>query len=253
LYPLINKKKRIISLQVDLIKYQDALGQIVNLAKSKLPSYVCFANVHMTIEAYLDKNFSSQVNTATLVLTDGMPLVIALKLLYGDKQDRIAGMDALPSLMKLAETNQLKVFFFGSTSEQLSKIKKQAANDFPKLDVVGVFSPPFGRSLDDSNYIDSMNRSNANLVFVALGCPKQEKWMAMHFRKINAVLVGVGGAFSVYAGDSVRAPAWMRNYSLEWAYRLFQEPRRMWKRYLITNTLFIYFLIKQLIQKKFNG
>jgi N-acetylglucosaminyldiphosphoundecaprenol N-acetyl-beta-D-mannosaminyltransferase len=250
LYPLIDKKKRIISLQVDLIKYQDALDQIVNLAKGKLPSYVCFANVHMTIEAYRDEKFSFQVNKASLVLTDGMPLVIALKIFYGSKQERVAGMDALPSMMKLAETHQLKVYFFGSTTEQLNKIKEKAGNDFPKLDVAGAFSPPFGQSLDDPNYIDAINRSNANLVFVALGCPKQEKWMATHSNKINAVLLGVGGAFSVYAGDSRRAPAWMRNNSLEWAYRLFQEPRRMWKRYLVTNTLFIYLLIKQLIQRK---
>ncbi len=236
--------KKIISLNIDLISYQAALARIITLGKSKTQGYICFANVHMTIEAYENKAFASQVNNASLVLADGMPIVKSLKYIHGEIQDRVAGMDAFPDLLKLAEENAMKVFFFGSTPELLEKIKFKTAALFPNLKIAGSFSPPFDRSLDDESYVDLIKASDANLVFIALGCPKQERWMAIHSHKINAPLLGVGGAFPVYAGLAKRAPYFLQRLSLEWLYRLLQEPRRLFKRYFKTNTLFLYQIMK---------
>ncbi|MBK8291879.1 MAG: WecB/TagA/CpsF family glycosyltransferase [Flammeovirgaceae bacterium] len=202
----------------------------------------------MTIEGYWSIEFSKRLQNAFLVLSDGMPLVKAIQFLYSERQDRIAGMDVMPDLLKMAEINNLGVFFFGSTDSELKLISKKISTEFPRLKISGVLSPPFMKDLSDSNYCKIINDSGANIVFVALGCPKQENWMALNSPLINSVLLGVGGAFPVYAGLVRRAPLWMQKYSLEWAFRLIQEPKRMWKRYLSTNSIFVYLILKDFIK-----
>ncbi len=238
-------RKKVLSLNISIQTYQSALNAIINLAQTKKPAYVCFANVHMVIEAHQNKAFSENVNSANLVCADGMPLVKTIEFFYGIKTDRVAGMDVFPELLKLAEQNELQIFLFGTTDDLLKKITDKAKLQFPKLNIVGAYSPPFDKDINDEVYVEMINKSGANLVFVALGCPKQEMWMARHSHKINAVLLGVGGAFPIYADTAKRAPRWMRNTGLEWLYRLWQEPRRLFKRYFKTNTLFIYLIIKQ--------
>jgi N-acetylglucosaminyldiphosphoundecaprenol N-acetyl-beta-D-mannosaminyltransferase len=235
--------KRVIELDIDVISYLNARNRIIENAKSRQKGYVCFANVHMLIEAHLDKSFATQVNNAALVLPDGMPLVKTLGSFYNIRQERVAGMDMLPDLIEQAAKENLRVFFFGSTSQVLERVNYKIKTQYPNMQIE-LLSPPFEKSLDDQLYIDTITKIEPHLVFVALGCPKQEKWMAVNSKKINAVLLGVGGAFPVYAGMAERAPAWIRNASLEWLFRLCQEPRRLFKRYLITNTLFICIVLK---------
>ena len=242
-------KRKVVSLNFDLIGYEKAIQEIVSQGKSRVPGYACFANVHMTIEAYWDKIFADQVNNSTFVFADGVPLVKSLKLLYGVKQDRIAGMDVLPELIKIAYENHLKIFFFGTTPELLNRIRLRMLSEFPSVQIAGMISPPFNTSLDDESYVNAINSSDANLVFVALGCPKQEKWMARNSCRINAFLLGVGGAFPVFAGTAKRAPVFMQKFALEWLYRLIQEPVRLFKRYLVTNLLFIFLVLKMKVKK----
>ena len=241
-------RKKIISLDIDLFSYKDSIKKIMEDARDRKRGYVCFANVHMVIEAYQDKQFDKDVNSATLVLPDGMPLVKTLKWFYGIEQDRVAGMDVMPDLIRIASNNNLKLFFFGTTPELLEKIRLKIEKDFPKTDVVGLFSPPFNEPLNNDLYTEMINSSGANLVFVALGCPKQEKWMAQNSPKINAMLLGVGGAFPVFAGAASRAPLFMQNTGLEWVYRLYQEPKRLFKRYLFTNSIFLFLVLKTKIK-----
>ncbi len=241
-------RRKIISLDIDLFSYKDSIKKIMEDARDRKRGYVCFANVHMIIEAYQDKQFAKDVNNATLVLPDGMPLVKTLKLFYGIEQDRVAGMDVMPDLIRIASNNNLKLFFFGTTPELLEKIRLKIEKDFPKTDVVGLFSPPFNEPLNNDLYTEMINSSGANLVFVALGCPKQEKWMAQNSSKINAMLLGVGGAFPVFAGVASRAPLFMQNTGLEWVYRLYQEPKRLFKRYLFTNSIFLFLVLKAKIK-----
>lgn len=246
-------RKKIIGLQVSTLPYDLTVSKIVNLAKTKTPSYVCFANVHMAIEAYDDKIFQDQVNKANIVCADGSPLTRAIILLYGRVINRVAGMDMLPSLIHQAANESLNVFFFGTTDEILDKVKERAVGEFPHLSVVGTFSPPFKENMsseEKQEQIDLINNSGANMVFVALGCPKQEKWMAENSPKINAVLLGVGGAFPTYANIQKRAPRLIRVLSLEWVFRLIQEPGRLLKRYLYTNSKFLALFIVQFFSKK---
>lgn len=248
----MNPRYKTISLRLSSQSYSSAKQTILNWAESRKSAYVCFANVHMTIEAYDDSKFAEVVNTADLVCADGMPLAKAVKLLYGQKIDRVAGMDMFPDLVQAAHEEKLSIFLYGTTDEILQKIVEKINNEFPKAKVVGAVSPPF-RTLskeEEEVYIQQINDSGANMVFVALGCPKQEKWMAKHSKKINAVLLGVGGAFPVFVNEQKRAPEWMRNMSLEWLYRLIQDPKRLFKRYLYTNSKFLYLLCLQKLKLK---
>ena len=246
------QRRKVISINISTGKYKDFIKEILFLAKKKESSYICVANVHMTIEAYNDENFKNIVNSADIITPDGMPLVKALKLLYRVEQDRVSGPDLMPDLLRKAESQGLSVFFYGSTEEVLKAIIKRARVEYPKLQIAGTYSPPF-RELtgeEKEEIAELINDSGANIVFVSLGCPKQEKWMAEMKGKINAVMIGVGAAFPIYAGTQKRAPRWMQKLVLEWFYRLCQEPRRLFKRYFYTNFKFLYLISKELFRKK---
>ncbi|MEJ2200035.1 MAG: WecB/TagA/CpsF family glycosyltransferase [Desulfuromonadaceae bacterium] len=244
--------RNVVSLDLSIGPYREFVDRIMALGKERVSSYVCVANVHMTIEAWRHADFASVVNGADLVTPDGMPLVKSLKLLHGIRQDRVAGMDLFPDLIAAAEKQGLSVFFYGSTEEVLERLLERVRCEHPALAIAGSYSPPF-RPLseeEDQTIVAGINASGAHLVMVALGCPKQEQWMAAHRGQIHAVMLGVGGAFPVYAGMQSRAPEWMQQYSLEWLYRLGQEPRRLFKRYLVTNSLFVALLVRNLAQKE---
>jgi N-acetylglucosaminyldiphosphoundecaprenol N-acetyl-beta-D-mannosaminyltransferase len=242
------KKRRVVSLDISTGPYNSFVDKINQLANESVSSYVCVANVHMTIEAWQNPDFAAVVNNADIATPDGMPLAKSLKLLYGIDQQRVAGMDLLPDLIAEADKKGLSVFFYGSTDEVLEKINARINREYPAVKIAGVYSPPFRvlSEQEESEIVATINDSGANMVMVALGCPKQELWMAKHKGKIDAVMLGVGGAFPVYAGTQSRAPMWMQKYSLEWLYRLGQEPRRLFKRYFVTNSLFVLLLMREL-------
>ncbi len=242
----MSERLKIISLGVDHTGFDESVSKVLQLGLAHQPSYVCFANVHMTIEAYKDPLFLEQLNNATLVVADGRPIAAACQWLHRKKQERIAGMDFMPAILDAANKAGAGIFLFGSTNEVLEALKKKIAEKYPAVIISGAVSPPF-RPLSNTEqqaHIQQINDSGAAIVLVSLGCPKQEKWMATHYKSINAVLLGIGGAFSVTAGIQKRAPRWMQNSGLEWVYRLMQEPRRMFKRYFYTNSLFLALLVK---------
>lgn len=241
------RKRKILSLDLSTAPYSGFIHTIAELGAARQSSYVCVANVHMCVEAWQNAEFAAVVNGADVITPDGMPLVKALKLLHGVEQERVAGMDLLPALLASAAKRRLSVFFYGSTPEVLERMVSRARRENRGLEIAGHYSPPF-RTLtpeEEAQIVERINESGAHLVFVALGCPKQEQWMARHKGLIHAVMLGVGGAFPVYAGTQTRAPRWMQQYSLEWLYRLCQEPRRLFKRYLVTNSLFVLLLIRE--------
>ncbi|MBN4072152.1 WecB/TagA/CpsF family glycosyltransferase [Flavobacteriales bacterium AH-315-E23] len=249
------KKAKIISLDITLGAYRQVLGEIISLGKARMPSFVCFANVHMTVEAAWNEQVKDGISAANIITADGMPVVKAIGYKYGIKQDRIAGMDAMPDLLAMAETENLSVFLFGTTKDVLELIEKKIGIEHPKLRVAGSISPPFGENLNEQSekYIDEINHSDADIVMVALGCPKQEIWMEKHSRHIKATLLGLGGAFPVYAGLVKRAPRWMQRFSLEWLFRLGQDPRRLFKRYFLTNTIFLVLITAEILSSKLKG
>ncbi len=244
-------RRRVVSLDLTVMPYAEFRDDILAAAARGESKTVCFANVHMVIEASQNPTLALDVNGADWVAADGMPLVWSLKQLYGIQQDRLAGMDLMPSLLEGAEAQRLPVYFYGSTSDELAQAVAVCAERYPRLTIVGTYSPPF-RPLDadeEKAAVTQISASGAKLVFVALGCPKQEHWMARMRGQIPAVMLGIGGALPVLTGSVQRAPAWVRNAGLEWGYRLAQEPRRLFKRYFTTNSLFIWALMKQLLKQ----
>ena len=247
-------KIEILRFSVSLGKYRHFVDQIISKAAAKTKAYVCIASVHQLMEAHADPSFAKISHEADIVTPDGLPITWGLKWLYGIKQDRVAGMDLLPDLLKEAENKGLSVFFYGSTQTMLDKTADYLEQKYPNLKVAGLYSPPFRPlTVEEENNIASLiNNSKVNLVFVVLGCPKQERWMAAMKSKINATLVGVGGALPVLVGLQKRAPGWMQKNGLEWFFRLVQEPGRLWKRYFVTNSLFIYYLVAEKFKSKSN-
>jgi N-acetylglucosaminyldiphosphoundecaprenol N-acetyl-beta-D-mannosaminyltransferase len=240
-------KERILAIDVSQGKHAEFVKSILDLGRRKKSSYVCVANVHMLVEAHWSKSFQQVVNEADIVTPDGMPLAKSFKTLYGIEQERVDGMSLLPLLLSKAVEENLAVYFYGSSTQIIEHTKAFINKDYPSLNVVGMYSPPFRylTEAEENAVIDRIANSGSNIVFVALGCPKQEQWMAEMKGRIPAVMVGIGGALPVLIGLQKRAPQWMQKNSLEWFYRFMQEPRRLFKRYLITNTTFLYLLFKE--------
>jgi N-acetylglucosaminyldiphosphoundecaprenol N-acetyl-beta-D-mannosaminyltransferase len=249
------KKMQILNFPISIGKYQDYIEYIIDRANAGDSEYIYVANVHMVVEAFWNKSFSEKVRQASLITPDGKPLTWALRLLHGIKQDRVAGMDVLPALLKKSEKTKLPVYIYGGTDALLGHTREYLGLHYPDLIINGLYSPPF-RELtreEEDRCINAINNSGARLVFVVLGCPKQEKWMASVASRINAVMIGIGGALPVLVGLQKRAPRWMQNAGLEWLFRLCLEPRRLFKRYAVTNSVFLYLLSRELVKKTFNG
>jgi len=242
-------KKAVLNSFISVGTLREFLNEIFFLVGKKIPSYVCFANVHMIMEGYNNPSFQRVINQANVTAPVGKPVSLFLKLFEKIKQVRICGMDLMPILLKEAEAQGKSVYFYGSTDKLLETITQKAKKEFPKLSICGSYAPPF-RTLteqENSNINKMIRAASPDLIFVSLGCPKQEKWMAENRDEIGACLLGVGQAFKVYAGVEKRLPVWMRNLSLEWAYRFFLEPKRLWKRYLYTNSLFLLLTFNHMI------
>jgi len=227
---------------VSVGSYQKFLDKILDMSARRVSSYVCFANVHMLMEGHQKPTFRDIVNNADLVAPDGRPVSIIMRSHYGIKQDRVCGMDIFPDLLRGCESKSLSVFLYGSTQQVLDTIRAKAMKQFPNLTIAGMYSPPFRKLTpeEDEKVVTMINASGANMVFVSLGCPKQETWMNEHKNRISACMLGLGQAFLTYAGLEKRLPEWARKLSLEWTYRLFLEPKRLWKRYLVGNSKFIF-------------
>ena len=244
------RKVRVIRTEVTAAPYGQFVDEISQLAHRRQSSYVCFANVHMLMEADQHPDFNEVVNQADLVAPDGRPVSLLMNYRHAIAQERVCGMDLFPDLLRVAEAKGLSVFFYGSTPEVLRAIEEKTHRMFPTLTIAGTHSPPF-RPLspdEDQAAVDLINQSGAHLVFVSLGCPKQERWMHAHRPRVQACMLGVGQAFLTYTGHEKRLPRWTRNLSLEWAYRFYLEPRRLWKRYLLGNTRFLWRAAQSLLQ-----
>jgi N-acetylglucosaminyldiphosphoundecaprenol N-acetyl-beta-D-mannosaminyltransferase len=237
---------------VDALSWDDAIGQILAWGAERESRYVCICNVHSVVTATHDPALRNALGGADLAASDGAPIAWALRRLGFPAQERIAGPDLMWRYLRQAERIGQKIFLYGSTHDTLSNLRTAIAREFPLLEVRGMLSPPFrspSRAEDEAE-VATINSSGANVVFVGLGCPKQEKWMAAHRGRINAVLVGVGAAFDFHSGMKKRAPLWWQRHGLEWLHRLGSEPRRLLRRYLVTNTLFVVGFARQLIVAK---
>ena len=234
---------------VDTTDYQEVVEDVASWAKHNESRYVCVANVHMTMEAYDSSAFRDMVNGADLVVPDGMPLVWMMRLKGRRDQQRVYGPTLMLYILEAAEREGIPVGFYGGQEDVLKLLVEKIQARYVGLGVAYAYSPPF-RDLtpeEDAEVDEQINHSGAKILFVGLGCPKQETWMSKHHGKIQAVMLGVGAAFDFYAGIKPQAPSWLQGLGLEWLFRVITEPRRLWKRYLFHNPRFVILAVADLL------
>lgn len=234
------KKCKILGTEIAVTNMQEVVGIIERQTESLRGKYICVSNVHTTVTAYEDAAYRAVQNGAAIALPDGKPLsVYSRKHGYADTQ-RVTGPDLMGELF--SRDNGLRHYFYGGTPKTIEILQKKLPKEYPALQIVGMASPPF-RPLtkeEDESAIREMNDSGADIIWVGLGAPKQEIFMAAHQGMAHGVMIGVGAGFDYYAGTIRRAPMWMQKMSLEWLYRLMQDPKRLFKRYFMTNFKFLW-------------
>ena len=235
---------------IHALNWSAALDQISAWGRARESRYVCICNVHSVVLGSRDAAFQQVLNQADLSTPDGAPVAWMMRRLGHPGQKRITGPDLMWRYCEQAQGSDQRIFLYGGSVQTLSALRSRLSELYPGLQISGAISPPF-RPLSESEKDDvvaQINESNTNVVFVGLGCPKQEWWMAEHRGRINAVMIGVGAAFDFHAGVIRRAPLWMQQTGLEWLHRLGAEPRRLWRRYLVTNSLFVLAAVRQLLR-----
>ena len=248
--------RHILGIRIAGTSYEDTTNRVIVWATSGDFRSVCIANVHMAMEAYDSGDFRKIVNKADIVTPDGMPLVLLLRILGLKNQPRVYGPTLMKHICEASAQVGVSVGFYGSTPETLKNLVHNLTDRIPNLKVDYTYSPPF-RSLtleEDETIVKEINASKIKILFVGLGCPKQEQWMFAHRDRVQAVMIGVGAGFDFYAGTVKQAPRWMMRMGLEWLFRLCMEPKRLWRRYLYNNPRFLGLAALQLLKvRDFKG
>jgi len=229
-----------------------AVGQILEWVKQQQRTYICVAPVATLVDARRDPLYAAAVNAAGMVTPDGMPVVWLARARGCGDVERTYGPDLMLEVCNQGQNLGLRHFFYGGTEDTLQQLQQKLRELYPQMIVSGSYAPAFHKEVwrEDKVIIDQINNSNADIIWVGLGSPKQDFWMQMHRPFLNApVIVGAGAAFDFCSGAKPQAPRWMQLSGLEWFFRLCCEPGRLWKRYLIGNSLFIIYLIKDLFKK----
>lgn len=235
---------------IDAMTWSEAVARLRAWASRRESRYVCICNAHSVVTAQHDRGFAAAIAHADMATSDGAPVAWMMRRLGHPAQRRVSGPDLMWQYCQSATDASDGIFLYGAAPATLDLLENTLRANFPKLTISGKRSPPFRllTPAEEQSDIDLINASGAGIVWVSLGCPKQELWMARHVGRIQAVMVGVGAAFDFHAGKASRAPPWMQKAGLEWLHRLASEPRRLWRRYLVTNTLFIVRAARQLIR-----
>lgn len=242
-------RKGLLLNEVNVTSYADAVNMVVDWSTNAESRYICIANVHVLMEAYDSADFRSVLNQADLVTPDGVPLVWMMRLKGQRTQQRVYGPTLMLRVLEAAAQEKIPVGFYGGTPEVLRSLVKRMQERYEGLQAAFALSPPFMEvnHKENEELVEQINKSGIRILFVGLGCPKQEIWMANHRGRVNAVMLGVGAAFDFHAGVKPQAPAWMQSLGLEWFFRLSTEPRRLWKRYLYHNPRFVALAIADLL------
>lgn len=237
---------RILGVNIAITNMQETVNLIIDNLEEIRGQFICLTNVHTTVMSEKDAEYRKIQNSAFLALPDGSPLALVQRLRGYHGAEQVAGPDLMPEIWKATEHTEYTHYFYGSTQETIEALEKNLKARYPDLKIAGMEAPPF-RPLteeEDRQAVERINATGADFVWVGLGAPKQEKWMFEHQGRIHGVMFGVGAGFDFHAGTVKRAPDWMRRHYLEWLYRLVQDPKRLWKRYVETNGKFILLSIK---------
>ena len=238
----------ILGIGITPVHMDGTLQTISHYIEENMRAYICVTSVNGVMESQKDSELRTIHNNAGMVTPDGMPLVWLSHLFGYNHVERVYGPDLMLAVCENSTKKGYRHFLYGGKQGVPELLAKQLKILFPDICIVGTYSPPF-RPLtegEDKEIIQKINHANADIVWVGLSTPKQEKWMAAHINKLNApVLIGVGAAFDFHAGIKKQAPRWMQRSGLEWLFRLLNEPRRLWRRYLIYNPQFLWLIILQ--------
>lgn len=250
------QKVNILGVKVSAINMNTALDTIRRWIDGGQQHYICVTPVHALMDFRRDPELLRIVNQSGLTTPDGMPLVWVLKLMGSQHVERVYGPDLMLEVCRMSQGTGYRHYFYGGAEGVPEKLSQNLSEKFPDLDIAGTYSPPF-RPLsadEDTSIVEKINKADPDIIWVGLGAPKQELWMAEHMDRLNAsVLIGVGAAFDFHAGLKKQAPAWMQRCGLEWFFRLITEPKRLWKRYAVNNPLFLLLLLAQVLGiKTFN-
>jgi len=242
------ESRRVLGMRVDVTSYEECAEAVLELAAAGSGGMVCVATAHMAIESFDDPELRRIVNSSDRVTPDGMSLVWALRRLGAPGVTRVYGPDLVPAICALAAQRGVRVGLYGGTPEVVRRLREVLLERFPRLDIPFAWSPPF-RELEpeeDARATGAIEDAGVGVLFVALGCPRQERWMAAHREALSCAQVGVGAAFDFLAGAKAQAPRWLMGLGLEWLFRLLHEPRRLWRRYLVGNARFLFhFLLRR--------
>ena len=248
---IMRESIKICGMRVDMVQIPDVVRIMEGwIEKKEFGNYVVVANANDVVIGKKMSQVRVAINGGSLIIPDGISIIFAARL-YGFRlKERIRGTDLMLEFLKVAERKHYTNFFYGSTPETLKLLQERLLKYFPRLNIKGVYSPPF-RELseeEDRAIVEMINELSPDVVWVGLGCPKQQIWMYEHKDRLKVpVMVGVGAAFDFIAGTKPQAPEFMRENGLEWLFRLLTEPRRLWKRYLVNGTLFLYYVGKEII------
>ena len=248
------KKEKIITHNLNIISTKDLLEEVKKFSFSGKGHYICITPVHAVIEAYNNEKFAEVVNDADLALPDGRPVFWALKLLNHKEAEHLPGYYVTKEICKLAAENNLRIGFYGGKNETLNKCISNLKKEFEKLTVSYAYSPPFRMLTNEEKkeIINNINNSEVEILFVCLGCPKQEYWMAENKDYLKCTSLGVGEVVNIISGTTKLTPMWIQKIGMRWMFRLMSDPRRLFWRYLSTNFKFIYLFSKQYFKFKFN-
>ncbi len=241
---------KILGTRVDLENYGSAIAKVEEHINNKYPvGYITLVCVDSLYNAQRNQSFKDVCNNSYLSLPDGIPLVwIARSKGVKKIKKNTRGTDFMYKFIENTSRKQYKHFFYGGYEGIADELKKFFEIKFKGVKIVGTYCPPFRKLTEneDRDICEKINSSHADIVWVGLGAPKQEYWMYEHKDKLNvSLMIGVGAAFDFLTGNKKQAPKWMQRLGLEWLFRLYSEPRRLWKRYLIGNSLLIYWLLKE--------
>lgn len=237
------KTCNILGVNINVTNMKDTVKVITENLEEIKGNYICVSNVHTTVMSYEDEYYKDIQNGGFMALPDGKPLSIVSKKRGFKDAERVTGPDLMEEIFKISEENRYRHYFYGSTQETLDILEKKLKQKYPNIKISGMYSPPFRKlkEEEDKEVVNNINKVNADFIWVGLGAPKQEVWMRDHKNKVNGLMLGVGAGFDYHSGSISRAPKWMQNMSLEWLYRLIQDPKRLMGRYMKTNSKFLYY------------
>ena len=247
------ERTNILGVGVSAVNMQMAVAAIEDWMANRSPHFVCVANVHTVTECQREQQFRRIHNRAGMVTPDGMPLVWVSRLKGARHVRRVYGPDLLLAMSEVSARCGYRNYFYGGAEGVADTLANELCSRFPGLMVAGVECPPFRplTAQEDEEAVKRINAARPDILWVGLGAPKQEHWMAEHFGKVNVpVMISVGAAFDFHAGVKKQAPLWMQHSGLEWLFRLVSEPRRLWKRYLINNPWFVWLVLLQILGVK---